>query len=119
LRNLLEALVFDVASYRGLPDISVWRMPVSWLFAEYERVQRARWGQFVDRAMSTEIGVSRGVAVALSDSKKKVSLPPLPTWDEVQKQADEARRAVKRPAWFEAYEQANRRQEREKDETEG
>jgi hypothetical protein len=73
-------------------------------------VQRARWQDWLDAITATEMGVIRGVSVALSDPKKPAKLPPLPTWEEMQKRARKLMEETgpARPAWFDKYEEANR-----------
>jgi hypothetical protein len=102
-------MIFEVASYRALTDDWIHRRPVSWLFDQYERVQRAKWGEWVEGVSAIEVGVIRGGSALMSDPKKPVRLPPLPRWDEIQgRKASAERQLTGRPAWFDRYERANR-----------
>ncbi len=109
LAELLEAMLFEVASFRAVTDEYVHRKPVGWLFSQYEAVQRTQWAAWREQVTAVEVGVNRALAVALS-GKKKVKLPPLPTWSEVRDKTKGAQQQQRRqrPAWMEKFEEINR-----------
>ena len=102
--------MFDVASYRHLPDEYLHGRPVSWLFAQFWSVQRAQWRQWTGMVTATEIALMRGLSAAFS-GKDKAKLKPLPTWAEVsgEKKGKQAARA----SFAERVERANLRQQDE------
>jgi len=102
--KLIDSFVFDVASYRGLTDADILRQPGSWLLSQYEHVMRGRWNDMMSHAVAVELGVSRGVSVALSS--KKVNLPPLPSFEDTFKLRSSHPAA--RPAWVDKFERVNR-----------
>jgi hypothetical protein len=84
LQRLLDRLVFEVASYRHLPDECIHTKPVRWLFSQFWMVQQANWQTWTGHVTATEVALSRALAVAFS-GKKKAALPPLPTWEDMSK----------------------------------
>lgn len=109
--KLIDDLVFDVASYRGLTDAYIHAQPGSWLLDQFERVLRARWGEAMGVVTATEVALSRVLTLALS--KKKQTLKPLPSFDEVMGRKEKERRALEdRPgpstSWIEKFERVNR-----------
>lgn len=103
LGELIENLLFDVATYRRLPDEAITFRPPAWLFDQYERVQRARWGEFNSAVTASEMGVLRGLARAFS---KDAHPPDLPTYDDwLAEQTGDNKRL---PAWMDKFEDVNR-----------
>ena len=74
--------MFEVASYRHLPDEYLYTKPVRWLFSQFWMIQQANWQTWTGHVTATEVALSRALSVAFS-GKKTAKLPPLPTWDDV------------------------------------
>lgn len=99
--TFLETMVFEVAVFRHQPDEWVAGKSVVWLIAEYERVNRARWNDTLDRIMATELGTSRALAQVLSKDK----LPDLPSYEQsLRKRSGQDSQL---PAWQYDFEAAN------------
>jgi len=77
---------------------------VRWLLPVYRRVLKAQWDDRVGEVRSMELAVGRALAQAFSS--KKVTLPELPTFDDMlrSKLPPEARM----PAWMRKFEEANK-----------
>jgi len=77
-------MTFETASHRGLTDADVHAQPVGWLFSQYEMVLRDQWATWTGMVTATEVGLSRVLAVAVSDKGAKPK--PLPTWEQISGQ---------------------------------
>ena len=107
-QHLIERIVFEVASFRGLTDDYVVNHPASWLLSQYDQVLRARWAEVQGIASATELGVTRALVPMVS--KKKPKLPNFPTFDEVMAAARKrvpSGKGRKRSKFQEKFEAAN------------
>jgi hypothetical protein len=73
-------LVFDVATFRGLPDEDVTCKPARWLLAQYERIEKARYDAHIDTALAVQLGTGRALAQALGAK----SLGDLPAFEDAR-----------------------------------
>lgn len=97
-------MAFDVATYRHLPDNVITLRPPAWLFDQYERVQRFRWGEFNQAIMAAETGTARALARAFNKDAKP---PALQTYDEMM--AEKLQSGPKRlPGWVGKYKEQNK-----------
>jgi hypothetical protein len=103
--HLIERIVFEVASHRGLTDDYVVAHPASWLLSQYDQVLRARWAEVQGIASATELGVTRAIIPMLS--KKKPKLPNFPTFDEVMAAARKRAPRGKRTKFQKSFEAQN------------
>ena len=69
-----------------------------WLVAEFQRLRREEFDDWIWRVRSTEIGVARALAAGFG--KKPGNLP---TWDDVTQGVSE-----EEPDWIQRYREANR-----------
>ena len=83
LGGLLEHMVFEIGSYRGVSDCEIYDRPVRWLFDASEHVARNRWTEYVAMVSATETALQRTIALAFTKKGQTPKLPPLPTWDEL------------------------------------
>lgn len=106
-------MVFEVASHRGLTDLRVHRQPVRWLFSQYELVQRSNFTQWTGMVTATEIALSRVLGQMFA--KKRRSLPPLPTWEQISGGKPAKQQLKQKPPWMVKFEQAQQEQREQDD----